>query len=107
MGSIGRAQERRLAPAVGCSCNAAQLSFYLSRWLPDESILIETIRQVASAKGKRKVGPHCMSILLPAPGASPVRVRYFPLTPDRAQIVNSSGVQEVSVAFSPWIICAW
>ncbi len=70
-----------------------------------EELLVKSIRRVASLNPE-KVGSHCMSILLPPPGAAPLRVRFIPNSLHTGVLVNKNQdiKQEFPIAFSPWII---
>ncbi|HLE13645.1 MAG TPA: hypothetical protein VI776_02770 [Anaerolineales bacterium] len=74
---------------------------------PDETetLLVEVVRCVAS-RNPRKVGPHCMSLLLPPLGVAPSRVRFIPSIPHTAVFTsqNDGTNRELPIAFSPWII---
>jgi hypothetical protein len=74
---------------------------------PDESetLLVDEIRRIA-ALYPGKVGPHCMSILVPPQPTYPVRVRFIP-TVEHTAVINipRKGISKtLAVAFSPWII---
>jgi hypothetical protein len=74
---------------------------------PDESehLLVQSIRRVSS-RNPQKVGPHCMTVLLPPVGVAPIRVRFIPNVPHAAVFTSQSQniSREFPVAFSPWII---
>lgn len=74
---------------------------------PDDSekLFVEEIRNVSLQRPDR-VGPHCLSILLPPPGRTPIRVRFIPTLEHTAIVTNQSNAisKTLPVAFSPWII---
>jgi hypothetical protein len=74
---------------------------------PDESeaLLVAGIRRV-SLRSPDKVGPHCMSILLPPLGVSPIRIRFIPEVDHSAVFTTQNPIKEreLPVAFSPWIV---
>jgi hypothetical protein len=74
---------------------------------PDESesLLVEEIRRVA-ALHPDKVGPHCLSILLPPQPTSPIRVRFIPTVEHTAVVTlpRRAISKTLGVAFSPWVI---
>lgn len=74
---------------------------------PDESesILVDEIRRVAAVHPD-KVGPDCLSILLPPQPTYTIRVRFIP-TVDHEAVVTfpKTGISKtLRVAFSPWVI---
>ena len=81
------------------------LSKSLSRASADEceSLLVDRIREVAKTYPK-KVGPHCLSVLLPHPTYRWARVRFIPNVQHVARVTTKTGSQVVPVAYSPWII---
>jgi hypothetical protein len=74
--------------------------------MPDkaERWLVDCIRR-ASARHPQTVGPHCMSILVPAGGWKPIRVRFIPQAIHRAGFGEDGRVKWIrAVGFSPWIV---
>lgn len=67
-----------------------------------EQKFVDTIRCVASRE--RGVGSHCMSILLPPPTSSAIRVRFNPSVEHRAVFRGNNWQQELPVAYTPWVI---
>jgi hypothetical protein len=74
---------------------------------PDESeaLLVAAIRRV-SLRSPNKVGTHCMSIMLPPLGVSPIRIRFIPEVDHSAVFTTQNPIKEreLPVAFSPWIV---
>jgi hypothetical protein len=64
-----------------------------------EDLFVDCTRQV-SAKYPDKVGPNCLSILLPPLNAAPIRIRFVPATLHTATLLG----HKFPVVFSPWII---
>ncbi|MGI8733747.1 MAG: hypothetical protein ACR2LM_10660 [Pyrinomonadaceae bacterium] len=89
---------------------AAELSHLAKRLCaltPDasESLFVDEIRRIALLRPD-KVGPHCLSILLPPHDIKPIRVRFIPTVEHKALIsFPSKGISKtLTVAFSPWIL---
>jgi hypothetical protein len=86
-----------------------QIGTRLKCLTPDESesVFVDQIRLVSSEHPDR-VGPHCLSILLPHPKyGDPIRVRFIPTVEHSATLTSRSlsfGTRTAPVAFSPWIV---
>lgn len=50
------------------------------------------------------VGPHTSTVILPFPGAGPVRSRFFPLTPHHALMQTKDEERCLEVDYAPWVI---
>lgn len=87
------------------SAERSELRRRLRRGIPDESesVMAKTVVAVAS-RCPAQVGPHCISILLPPPGAAPIRVRFIPDMPHLVVVTKAGVEKEYPVTFSPWIV---
>jgi hypothetical protein len=71
----------------------------------DENVFVEEIRAVHAGGRNYKVGPHCMSILIPDARDQYIRVRFLPAGPTRTIIhfENAPSV-EMPVFLTPWVV---
>jgi hypothetical protein len=64
--------------------------------------LVQTVRGVA--RRNPRVGPHCMSVLIPPPSNPNISVRYYPAASISLPASQQLSRDESQKAFSPWVL---
>jgi len=87
--------------------NAAFDPFRPSRTLTMENAeeaLVGLIR--GAARRHLTVGPHVLTVAIPAPGLGPAVGRFHPAKPHRVRVVSARKALTVAVAHTPWILAS-
>jgi len=113
-GTSRRSTRQRNFPLtqIGAGIPWATVKGAFDRFRPSNTLLMEDaeatfVELIRGASRKHlTVGPHVLTIAIPAPGFGPAVGRFHPAKPHRVRVVSARKALTVAVAHTPWILAS-